>query len=186
MFFNIRVLAPLFLAASSLVNAHDGHEHSGVSLTARADGTKVAVVTCMDPRIEMDFILTQLGLKADTSYIVRNAGGRVKEALRSIIASQQFLGTSEVHVIHHTQCGMAGHSEGSMRKAFYSADDRSRAYMVNQMDFLPIRTTNFTESVLDDVALVQFHPLIKQGVKITGWVYNISSTGNDTMAQVYP
>ncbi|CCO35065.1 hypothetical protein BN14_09179 [Rhizoctonia solani AG-1 IB] len=110
----------------------------------------IRTVTCMDntnelpilkPRINMDLILKQLSLTSANSYIVRNAGGRAKEALRSVIVSQEFLGTSEVHVVHHTDCGMANQSEGSMRKRFYKSDDKSRTVMVNDMEFLPIRTT---------------------------------------------
>ncbi|KAF8678129.1 Carbonic anhydrase [Rhizoctonia solani] len=191
MIFSMRLLASaivgaLFVSAAP-ANIAGGHEHEHEhSLVTRADGTKVAVVACMDPRINMDFLLKQLSLTSANSYIVRNAGGRAKEALRSVIVSQEFLGTSEVHVVHHTDCGMANQSEGSMRKRFYKSDDKSRTVMVNDMEFLPIRTTNYTESVLDDTALIESHPLVKAGSKVTGWIYNIGGSGNDTLTQVYP
>lgn len=88
-----------------------------------------------------------------------------------------------------------------MRKQFYKADDLTRTFIVNQMEFLPIRTTvcrfhkplielttlqNYTESVLDDVALFEFHPLVKPGSKVSGWIYNLGSYGNDSMTKVYP
>ncbi|CEL52534.1 hypothetical protein RSOLAG1IB_05738 [Rhizoctonia solani AG-1 IB] len=73
-----------------------------------------------------------------------------------------------------------------MRRSFYRSNDESRTVMVNDMEFLPIRTTNYTESVLDDVALVEFHPLVKAGSKVTGWIYNIGTSGGDTVTQVYP
>ncbi|CAE6533036.1 unnamed protein product [Rhizoctonia solani] len=189
MFFNMRLLASALVGAlvvsAAPTNQAAAHGHSHAMAT-RADGTKVAVVTCMDPRIDVDFLLRQLSLTSTNSYIIRNAGGRAKEALRSVIVSQEFLGTSEVHVVHHTDCGMANQSEGGMRKRFYKPDDKSRTVMVNDMEFLPIRTTNYTESVLDDTALVEFHPLIKAGSKVTGWIYNIGGDGNDTVTQVYP
>ncbi|KAB5590234.1 putative effector protein [Ceratobasidium theobromae] len=194
MFSTIRTLASLLTVAliCSNVVAHPvGHQHEdNIALTTRADGTKVAVenlmiianiVACMDPRIEMDFVLKQLNLTAPNSYIVRNAGGRA-----SVIVSQEFLGTSEIYVIHHTDCGMGGQSEEGMRKQFYKADDLTRTFIVNQMEFLPIRTTNYTESVLDDVALFEFHPLVKPGSKVSGWIYNLGSYGNDSMTKVYP
>ncbi|KAF8707450.1 Reversible hydration of carbon dioxide, partial [Rhizoctonia solani] len=197
MIFSMRLLASaivgaLFVSAAP-ANIAGGHEHEHEhSLVTRADGTKVAVavskLTTPDPqpRINMDFLLKQLSLTSANSYIVRNAGGRAKEALRSVIVSQEFLGTSEVHVVHHTDCGMANQSEGSMRKRFYKSDDKSRTVMVNDMEFLPIRTTNYTESVLDDTALIESHPLVKAGSKVTGWIYNIGGSGNDTLTQVYP
>ncbi|CCO33666.1 hypothetical protein BN14_07751 [Rhizoctonia solani AG-1 IB] len=189
MIFNMRLIASTIVGALFVSAARSDiageHEHSH-AITTRADGTKAAVVACMDPRINMDLVLKQLSLTSANSWIVRNAGGRVKDALRSVIVSQEFLGTSEVHVIHHTDCGMANQSEESMRRSFYRSNDESRTVMVNDMEFLPIRTTNYTESVLDDVALVEFHPLVKAGSKVTGWIYNIGTSGGDTVTQVYP
>ncbi|CAE6395802.1 unnamed protein product [Rhizoctonia solani] len=194
----MRVLS-LSFAAAFLVSAAPSEQPKG-SLTQgkkkaskntyNASATKsnapaqVAVVTCMDPRIEMDFLLQQLNLTADQSYIIRNAGGRAEAALSSILVSQRFLETSEVHVIHHTQCGMADKSEATIRRKFYDANDKSHADTVNQIRFLPIRTTNYTESVLDDVTFLQHHPL-NTAIKHTGWIYNIGEGGKDTVAQVY-
>ncbi|KAH7338211.1 carbonic anhydrase [Rhizoctonia solani] len=199
MFFNMRTVASLFVLALSVVASPiAGHDHSHddkLSIATRADGAKVAVgwlisslgrwlVTCMDPRINVDFLLNQLKLSSSTSYIVRNAGGRAKEALRSVIVSQEFLGTSEVYVVHHTDCGMADNSEAGMRKAFYKKGDLARTVMVNNMEFLPIRTKNYTESVLDDIALVTHYPLLKPDAKVAGYIYNIGTNGNDTVQQI--
>ncbi|CAE6433857.1 unnamed protein product [Rhizoctonia solani] len=191
MFFNTLSVVSLFVFALSVVASPlAGHDHShedGLTVAARADGTKVAVVTCMDPRVDVDFLLNQLKLSSSTSYIVRNAGGRAKEALRSVIVSQEFLGTSEVYVVHHTDCGMANNSEEGMRSAFYKKDDLARTVMVNEMEFLPIRTANYTESVLNDIALVTHHPLIKPDAKVSGYIYNIGAKGSkDSVEQVYP
>ncbi|CAE6480909.1 unnamed protein product [Rhizoctonia solani] len=186
----MRTVASLFVLALSVVASPiAGHDHSHddrLALATRADGAKVAVVTCMDPRINVDFLLKQLKLTSSTSYIVRNAGGRAKEALRSVIVSQEFLGTSEVYVVHHTDCGMADQSEEGMRKAFYKKSDLGRTVIVNDMEFLPIRTKNYTESVLNDISLVTHHPLIKADAKVAGYIYNIGTNGNDTVQQVYP
>ena len=65
---------------------------------------KVAVVTCMDARLHPEAFL---GLKLGDAHMIRNAGGRVSEdAIRSLVISQRMLGTEEVLVIHHTDCGM--------------------------------------------------------------------------------
>ncbi|CUA71231.1 hypothetical protein RSOLAG22IIIB_04535 [Rhizoctonia solani] len=187
MFFKLRTVTSLFVLSLSVLAspiAGRGHSHyDGLTLTARADGTKVAVVACMDPRINVNFLLQELKLSASTSYIIRNAGGRAKEALRSVMVSQKFLGTSEVYVVHHTDCGMANNSEEGMRKAFYTKDDPVRTFMVNEMEFLPIRTTNYTESVLDDIALVTYHPLLNNA-KVSGFIYNIGTDGKDSVQQV--
>src|SRR5579871_4676711 len=65
---------------------------------------KLAVVTCMDARLEP---LAYLGLNLGDTHVIRNAGGRASEdAIRSLVISQQLLGTEAVLVIHHTDCGM--------------------------------------------------------------------------------
>lgn len=64
---------------------------------------KVAVVACMDARLDP---ARALGLEEGDAHVIRNAGGRASDALRSLIISQQLLGTREVVVVHHTDCGM--------------------------------------------------------------------------------
>ena len=65
---------------------------------------RVAVVTCMDARLHPE---TFLGLGVGDAHVIRNAGGRVSgDAIRSLVISQRLLGTNEVVVIHHTDCGM--------------------------------------------------------------------------------
>src|SRR5437588_10521420 len=63
----------------------------------------VAVVTCMDARLDPAKFL---GLQEGDAHVIRNAGGRAADAIRSLAISQQLLGTREVIVIHHTDCGM--------------------------------------------------------------------------------
>jgi carbonic anhydrase len=70
---------------------------------------KLAVLACMDARIDL---YSLLGLKRGDAHIVRNAGGLVTEdALRSLGASQQLLGTEEIVVVMHRDCGLEGRSD---------------------------------------------------------------------------
>src|ERR1700691_3535110 len=64
---------------------------------------KPAILTCMDKRILPDEIL---GFEPGTAYIIRNAGGRAADGVRSLILAHKLLGTTEWYVIHHTDCGM--------------------------------------------------------------------------------
>jgi carbonic anhydrase len=65
---------------------------------------KVAVVACMDARLDVYRIL---GLKEGEAHVIRNAGGVITEdAIRSLLISQRLLGTVEIILIHHTDCGM--------------------------------------------------------------------------------
>ena len=66
-------------------------------------GRKFAVVACMDARLDP---AKALGLEEGDAHVIRNAGGRAADALRSLVISQRLLGTQEVLVVHHTDCGM--------------------------------------------------------------------------------
>jgi carbonic anhydrase len=69
----------------------------------------IAVLTCMDARIEP---LSLLGLEVGDAHVIRNAGGLVTEdAIRSLSASQKLLGTEEIVVVMHEDCGMDGGPE---------------------------------------------------------------------------
>src|SRR5437016_13881049 len=63
----------------------------------------VAVLVCMDARIDP---ARALGLEAGDAHVIRNAGGRAADALRSLVISGQLLGTTSIAAIHHTDCGM--------------------------------------------------------------------------------
>src|ERR671938_381481 len=74
---------------------------------------KLAVVTCMDARIDVHALL---GLGEGEVHVIRNAGGVVTDdAIRSLSISQRLLGTEEIMVIHHTRCGMLSFTDDSFR-----------------------------------------------------------------------
>jgi carbonic anhydrase len=83
------------------------------ALTA-APLTGLAILTCMDARIDVE---DALGLRVGDAHIIRNAGALASEdAIRSLIVSQQLLGTREIIVIAHTQCGLHGADEAAIRQ----------------------------------------------------------------------
>jgi carbonic anhydrase len=125
---------------------------------------RVAVVTCMDARILPSRIL---GLDAGDAHVIRNAGGRAQEALRSLVISQRLLGTREVAVIHHTDCGMVTFSNEALRARIrdeLGAD-------ASGIDFLPFPDVEL--SVREDVAFLRASPLIPDDVPIRGFVYDV-------------
>src|SRR3954467_9174633 len=74
---------------------------------------KLAIVACMDARLILSEIL---GLKAGDAHLIRNAGGIVTEdALRSLILSHHLLGTQEIMIINHTDCGMLTFKDDELR-----------------------------------------------------------------------
>lgn len=79
----------------------------------------LVIVACMDARLDVE---EALGLRTGDAHIVRNAGGlATDDAIRSVIVSQQLLGTDEVVVIGHTRCGLLGADEAAMREKLAAA-----------------------------------------------------------------
>ena len=92
---------------------------------------KVAVLSCMDTRIDL---FPMLGLERGDAHIIRNAGGLVTDdALRSLSASQRLLGTEEVVVVMHEGCGLRGASEDEFRQAL-SADGALPTWRLGAFD----------------------------------------------------
>ncbi|MEG3310346.1 beta-class carbonic anhydrase [Streptococcus sp. SS-4456] len=126
--------------------------------------TKVAIVTCMDSRLH---VAQALGLDLGDAHILRNAGGRVTEdMIRSLVISQQQLGTREIVVLHHTDCG----AQTFTNEEFVVQLKRDLGVDVAGQDFLPF--TDIEESVREDIALLKQSPLIPDDVEISGAIYD--------------
>jgi len=128
---------------------------------------KVTVVTCMDARIDP---AKSLGLSEGDAHVIRNAGGRASEALRSVIISQQLLGTREIVLFHHTDCGMLTFSDSDIRSKIRKDLDED----VDHISFLPFG--DLKQSVVDDVQLLKKSPLVLD-VPISGYVYDVKTGG---------
>ncbi|PCG96673.1 Carbonic anhydrase [Penicillium occitanis (nom. inval.)] len=126
---------------------------------------KVAVVACMDARID---VFRALGLQEGDAHVIRNAGGRVSDALRSVIISQQLLGTREIVVVHHTDCGMLTFTDDHLRNKI--KDDLKQN--VDHIAFLPFK--DLKQSVVDDVQALRNSPLVLD-VPVTGYVYEVET-----------
>src|SRR5229473_1924828 len=127
----------------------------------------VAVLTCMDARLDPARFL---GLQEGDAHVIRNAGGRASDdAIRSLVISQQLLGTNTVVVIHHTDCGMLTFSNDDLR-AKVKQDLHANA---DHIDFLPFK--NLEQSVRDDVATIKSSPLIPNNVEVSGFIYDVRS-----------
>lgn len=130
-------------------------------------GRKVAVLTCMDARLDPAKFL---GLQEGDAHVIRNAGGRADlDAIRSLVISYKLLGTREFLVIHHVDCGMLTFSNEDLRKKLredLGAD-------ASNIDFLPF--SDLDQSVRDDVATLRASPLIPKDIPISGFVYDVRS-----------
>jgi carbonic anhydrase len=129
-------------------------------------GKQVAVVACMDARL----IPTRaLGLDEGEAHVIRNAGGRAQDALRSLVISQRLLGTKEVLVIHHTDCGMLTFSNDDL----YAKVQEDLGADASDIDFLPF--PDLEQSVRDDVQFLKNSPLIPDDVSVRGFVYDVKT-----------
>lgn len=128
---------------------------------------RAAILTCMDARLDPARFL---GLAEGDAHVIRNAGGRADaSALRSLVISQQLLGTEEVVVIHHTDCGMLGLSNAGLRARLaerLGAD-------AGDLDFLPF--DDLVQSVRDDVAALRGSPFIPAEIAISGFIYDVQT-----------
>lgn len=127
---------------------------------------QVAVVVCMDARIDP---ARALGLQEGDAHVIRNAGGRIADALRSLAISQTLLGTKEVVIIHHTDCGMLTFSDESIRKQLR----KERGVDADALAFLPF--TDLDASVRDDLAVYAASPLVRHDVPVRGFVYDVKT-----------
>jgi carbonic anhydrase len=123
----------------------------------------VAVVTCMDARLDPAKFL---GLQEGDAHVIRNAGGRAADAIRSLVISQQLLGTREVVVIHHTDCGMLTFTDDQLRQKL--RDDLGAQ---TTEAFLPF--SDLEQSVRDDVAAIRTSPLLLKDVPVRGFIYDV-------------
>lgn len=98
--------------------------------------------------------------------MIRNAGGRAADAIRSLVISQQLLGTREIAVIHHTDCGMLTFTEEQLHQKLH--DD---LHVHAEIEFLPF--TDLEQSVRDDVDALRTSPLLLPDVPVRGYVYDV-------------
>ncbi|MBV9788593.1 MAG: carbonic anhydrase [Chloroflexi bacterium] len=127
----------------------------------------IAVLTCMDARLHPEKFL---GLDVGDAHVIRNAGGRASEdAIRSLVISERLLGTTEIVVIHHTDCGMVTFTNADLAAKI----QQDLGVDVGDRDFLPF--PDLEQSVRDDVAILRESPLIPQDIPISGAIYDVHS-----------
>ncbi|KAK4141219.1 carbonic anhydrase [Dichotomopilus funicola] len=133
---------------------------------------KYLVLTCMDARIDP---AQAFGIELGDAHVIRNAGASAVDALRSIVISEQLLGTTEIVLVKHTGCGMLTFKNEDAyaiveKNLGPAAVDELKA---KNLDFLPF--PELDEAVKKDVAYIQASKLVPDSVTLSGWVYEVET-----------
>jgi carbonic anhydrase len=129
-------------------------------------GTKVAVVACMDARLNPYGVL---GLSEGDAHVIRNAGGAVTDdTIRSLAISQRLLGTEEIILIHHTGCGMLTFGDDEFRRAI-EADTGVRPPWAAET------FSDLDDDVRQSIARITASPFIPRKDSVRGFVYEVET-----------
>jgi carbonic anhydrase len=126
----------------------------------------VAVIACMDARLDVYKIL---GLEPGQAHVIRNAGGVVTDdEIRSLAISQRLLGTEEIILIHHTDCGMLTFTDDEFKKAVQ--DDTGI-----KPEWAAEAFPDLEEDVRQSIARIKANPFVPRKDSIRGFVFDVAT-----------
>jgi carbonic anhydrase len=125
-----------------------------------------AVVACMDARMNIYAIL---GLEEGEAHVIRNAGGVVTDdEIRSLAISQRLLGTSEIILIHHTDCGMLTFTDDAFTAAIEKETGIKPAWSAEAF-------TDLDEDVRQSIRRIKASPFIPHTDSVRGFVFDVAT-----------
>ncbi len=129
-------------------------------------GKHVAVVACMDARLDVYRIL---GLNEGEAHVIRNAGGVVtNDEIRSLAISQRLLGTQEIILIHHTDCGMLTFTDDQFKKSIQDETGIKPSWAAEAFPDLD-------EDVRQSIARIKASPFVPHKDQIRGFVFDVAT-----------
>ncbi|KAI1348163.1 beta carbonic anhydrase clade D [Xylaria sp. FL0043] len=131
---------------------------------------KYLVLTCMDARIDP---AAAFGIALGDAHVIRNAGASAKDARRSIVISEQLLGTREIILVKHTGCGMLTFTNEDAHELVKKNLGPTAAAELGPLDFLPF--TDLEDAVKEDVEYLKRSATVPEDVKISGWIYEVET-----------
>jgi carbonic anhydrase len=145
-------------------NAHYAESFSGPLPLPPAK--HVAVVACMDARINVYGVL---GLNEGEAHVIRNAGGVVTEdEIRSLAISQRLLGTKEIILIHHTDCGMLTFTDDDFKKSIQQDTGIKPPWAAEAF-------SDLDEDVRQSIARIRNSPFIPEKDSIRGFIFDVAT-----------
>ncbi len=129
-------------------------------------GKHIAVLACMDARLDVHKIL---GLHEGEAHVIRNAGGvATDDAIRSLVISQRLLGTNEIVLIHHTDCGMLTFKDDDVKGKIEAEVGIRPAFALEAFP-------NVEDDVKQSIARIEASPFIPNKKNVRGFVYDVKS-----------
>jgi len=129
-------------------------------------GKHLAVVACMDARLN---VYALLGLEEGQAHVIRNAGGVVTEdVIRSLAISQRLLGTSEVILVHHTDCGMLTFTDDQV-KADIEADTGLRPHFALEA------FSDLERDIRQSIARIKASPFVPNKDSVRGFIFDVTT-----------
>jgi carbonic anhydrase len=129
-------------------------------------GRKAAVVACMDARLN---VYGALGLKEGDAHVIRNAGGVVTDdAIRSLAISQRLLGTEEIILIHHTDCGMLTFHDDDFKASIEQDTGIRPAWAAEAF-------SDLDADVKQSIARIKASPFVPHTDSVRGFVYEVET-----------
>ncbi|HVD87000.1 MAG TPA: carbonic anhydrase [Solirubrobacterales bacterium] len=127
---------------------------------------QLAIVTCMDSRLD---VFVALGLGDGEAHVLRNAGGVITDdVIRSLAVSQRRLGTREVMLIHHTDCGMEKITDDGFRLELQETTGLAPAFAIESF-------ADVEEDVRQSIRRVRTSPFIPHRDRVRGFVYDVDT-----------
>ena len=153
-------------AIDHLVHANQRYVESFPGPRPLRPKLRLAVLTCMDSRLDL---FGALGLEIGDAHLLRNAGGiPTDDALRSLALSQRALGTREVVVIHHTQCGMDGFDDAAFRAELEAESGQAPTWRVDGF-------TDLYEDTRRSVRTIRTCPWLPYRDDVRGFVFDVAT-----------
>jgi carbonic anhydrase len=129
-------------------------------------GKGVAVVACMDARLN---VYSLLGLAEGEAHVIRNAGGVVTDdAIRSLAISQRLLGTHEIILIHHTDCGMLTFTDDQFKQDIQDETGIKPSWAAESF-------RDLDTDVLQSIARIKASPFIPHTDEVRGFVFDVAN-----------
>lgn len=124
----------------------------------------------MDARIDP---AAAYGINLGDAHVIRNAGGNARDALRSLVISEQLLGTNEILLIKHTGCGMLTFKNEDAHAVVEKNLGAAGKQELSGLDFQPF--PDLEKAVEDDVEYLKASKAIPDSITISGWVYEVET-----------